>query len=132
MLHFIKGRAGSGKSKLLFEIINEKTATESNRLLMLIPEQFSFETDRSVLKFLGAKKHKNIDVTSFERLALSTLKDIPALKKTYTPRSAVMSQQRATASCWRADGQLWPMPREIWPHMVASIFDTPQAGFTAT
>ena len=50
----------------------------------------------------------------------------------YTDRSAVMSQQSATASCISAVGQLWPMPREICPHMVASILETPLAGFTAT
>ena len=95
MLHFIKGRAGSGKTKLLREIINNKIDTEGGNLLLLIPEQFSFETDRTMLKFLGAKKHKAVDVTSFERLALSTLKDFPALKKRSVNggvRAALMSE----------------------------------------
>ena len=95
MLHFIKGRAGSGKTKLLRKIINEKIETESSRLLLLIPEQFSFETDRTMLKLLGAKKHKAVDVTSFERLALSTLKSMPVLKKRSANggvRAAIMSE----------------------------------------
>lgn len=72
MLHFIKGRAGSGKTEYLREIICSDI--DSCNGVLIVPEQFSFETERSLLKTLGAQKVKNLSIMSFSRLALSRLR----------------------------------------------------------
>ncbi len=73
MLHFIKGRAGSGKTEYLREII--RNDIDSCNGLLIVPEQFSFETERSLLKMLGAQKVKKISIMSFSRLAFSRLRE---------------------------------------------------------
>ena len=95
MLYFIKGRAGSGKTAFLRqEIINTVNSGQSKPLL-IIPEQFSFETERAMLKLCGAKNLKKIDVFSFSRLAFSVLKNTPFFTKKLPDdgvRAAIMSE----------------------------------------
>lgn len=69
MLHLIKGRAGSGKTAYMRELISKQLDNAHSKPLLIIPEQFSFESERSMLKLLGAKKLKLIDIFSFSRLA---------------------------------------------------------------
>lgn len=73
MLHLLKGRAGSGKTAKMREIISQLAENGSSRPLLLVPEQFSFETERIMLELLGPKKLKNIDIFSFPRMAFSEL-----------------------------------------------------------
>ncbi len=73
MLYLIKGRAGSGKTAKMREIISQLAENGGSRPLLLVPEQFSFETERTMLEFLGPKKLKNIDIFSFPRMAFSQL-----------------------------------------------------------
>ncbi len=73
MLHLIKGRAGSGKTAKMREIISDMSKNGGSRPVLLVPEQFSFETERIMLELLGPKNLKNIDIFSFPRLAFSEL-----------------------------------------------------------
>ncbi|MBQ7115407.1 MAG: PD-(D/E)XK nuclease family protein [Clostridia bacterium] len=74
MLHLLKGRAGSGKTARMRQIISELAEKGNSRPLLLVPEQFSFETERTMLKLLGPKKLKCVDIFSFPRMAFSELK----------------------------------------------------------
>lgn len=68
MLNLILGGAGTGKSRLLMEKI--KTASEQNRkITVIVPDQFSFEFDRALYKYLGLEKFNLVTVLSFSRLA---------------------------------------------------------------
>ncbi len=73
MLHLLKGRAGSGKTAKMREIISQMAEKGGSRPLLLVPEQFSFETERIMLELLGPKYLKNIDIFSFPRMAFSEL-----------------------------------------------------------
>ena len=73
MLHLIKGRAGSGKTARMREIISQMAENGSSRPLLLVPEQFSFETERIMLELLGPKNLKNIEIFSFPRMAFYEL-----------------------------------------------------------
>ncbi len=75
MLYLVRGRAGSGKTKKIREIIAELTLNKNSKPLLIVPEQFSFETERAILKLLGAKRTKGIDIFSFPRMALSYLQN---------------------------------------------------------
>ncbi len=95
MLHLIKGRAGSGKTRAMRQIITEKLNKGESKPLLIIPEQFSFETERSMLKYLGASGLKEVGIYSFKRLALSTLKNTPYYTKSIADngvRAAIMSE----------------------------------------
>lgn len=65
MLNFVCGRACSGKTQQIIDRI----ALESNerRVLLIVPEQFSFESEREVIKRDNANV-ENITVLSFTRL----------------------------------------------------------------
>lgn len=67
MLHFILGRAKSGKTQL----VREKLAESGG--IIIVPEQFSFDTERALLERLGAAAMRKIEVLSFSRLAENML-----------------------------------------------------------
>ncbi len=74
MLYLLRGRAGSGKTAKMREIISKMAQSGCSKPLLLVPEQFSFETERIMLRLLGPKNLKNIDIFSFPRMAFSELK----------------------------------------------------------
>ncbi|MCI9576480.1 MAG: helicase [Clostridiales bacterium] len=71
MLDFILGRAGSGKTHFVREKICQlaKDPQFTSRLILLIPEQYSFETERAMLRLLGPKDVQQVEILSFRRLA---------------------------------------------------------------
>ncbi len=75
MLHLIKGRAGSGKTAYMRDLISKQLDNAQSKPLLIIPEQFSFESERSMLKLLGAGGLKRVDIFSFSRLATWALRD---------------------------------------------------------
>ena len=46
------------------EIISQLAENSSSRPLLLVPEQFSFETERIMLELLGPKNLKNIEAVN--------------------------------------------------------------------
>ena len=66
MLQIVAGRSGSGKT----EWVHERIAAEADRkeLILLVPEQISFQNEQRILDTLGAKTAKNILVLSFRKL----------------------------------------------------------------
>lgn len=68
MLHFILGRTGSGKTTYIQNKFLELSNQNKNKLMVIVPEQQSFETEKSYLKLLGAKNSSKVMVTSFSRL----------------------------------------------------------------
>lgn len=73
-LQFIFGNSGSGKSHYLYEeMIRESIAHPDQDYIVLVPEQFTMQTQK---EFVTRHPHKgifNIDVLSFGRLALRVL-----------------------------------------------------------
>lgn len=68
MLNIICGRAGSGKSRLLFEKLGEYAENSNRPIYLIVPRQYSFECDRSKLEILGNRLGSRIEVLSFKRL----------------------------------------------------------------
>ena len=67
MLKFIYGKPSSGKTYTIMEKIREYTKNNIPCVL-IVPEQFTFENERLVLKTLGDKAALNVKVLSFSRL----------------------------------------------------------------
>lgn len=67
MLEFILGRAGSGKTTEIRDRIALHTQNGGSCIL-LVPEQFSFESERALYFSLGAKQNQRVEVLSFTRL----------------------------------------------------------------
>lgn len=69
MLQFILGRAGSGKTEYLRRKLAERALSGDDKCIMLVPEQFTFETEKAMLSLAGPKCANSIGVYSFTRLA---------------------------------------------------------------
>lgn len=67
MLHLILGRAGTGKTYTVFERI-KNDVENGKQVVLLVPEQFTFESERTLLHKLGDKASTNAQVLSFTRL----------------------------------------------------------------
>ena len=69
-LHFILGGSGRGKSYYLNHRIAELAAKEpGQQFVMLVPEQFTMQTQREMVRISPGGGIMNIDVQSFVRLA---------------------------------------------------------------
>ena len=69
-LQFIAGPSGCGKSHYIFEkIIEESMRSSAGRFYVIVPEQFSMETQRELARLHPAHTLINIDILSFNRLA---------------------------------------------------------------
>lgn len=67
MLQFISGRASSGKSYEICRRIAE-CVKNGKEPVLIIPEQFSFESEKRILELLGDSGAQKVKVLSFSRL----------------------------------------------------------------
>lgn len=76
-LRIIYGRAGCGKSHFCIEDIKKRYRENPDRTLVLIvPEQFTFQAERNLVKALGASGMGGPEVLSFRRLARRVLDEV--------------------------------------------------------
>ena len=73
MLYFYTGGAGGGKSYALIQKIKE--LSESNtEMCVIVPEQYSYESEKILYKSLGISKFNSIDKFSFKTLSQDIIK----------------------------------------------------------
>ncbi len=76
MLQLILGKSGSGKTFTLIERIAKLLESDQEaEPILLVPEQFSFETEKILLERLGAKDAIRVKTFSFTRLSEIVLRD---------------------------------------------------------
>lgn len=80
MLSLIIGEKGSGKTSYAHKIAGE-AASRGEKVMLIVPRQFSFETDRSILTLLGPRLASEIEVLSFKRLCDETVRDYGSVNK---------------------------------------------------
>lgn len=69
-LQFILGNSGAGKSYTLYQdIIRESRENPEQKILVLVPEQFTMQTQKDLVTMHPDGGILNIDVLSFQRLA---------------------------------------------------------------
>ena len=68
MIEFITGQAGSGKSTLMFGKIREY-AEKGAQQCIIVPEQYSYEFDKTLYGFIGAERFNELYSLSFTGLA---------------------------------------------------------------
>ena len=68
MLRFVLGRSGYGKSEYLRRRFCELAREGNERLLFIVPDQISFETEAAFLNALGPSLSRSILVLGFSRL----------------------------------------------------------------
>ncbi|MCC6094682.1 MAG: helicase-exonuclease AddAB subunit AddB, partial [Eubacterium sp.] len=69
-LAFIAGSSGAGKSYQIYrEIIEESMREPEQQFLVIVPEQFTMQTQKEIVQMHPRKGMLNLDVLSFNRLA---------------------------------------------------------------
>ncbi len=79
MLKLLIGRSGSGKSGAVFDRIETLVQQGHERVFLIVPEQYSFETERTLLMRLGAQQANRVQVLSFTRLADTVFREVGGL-----------------------------------------------------
>ena len=76
-LKFIFGPSGAGKSRYLYEEITRRAAQEPRRnFLIIVPDQFTMETQKDLVLLNDRGGILNIDVLSFGRLSHRILEQV--------------------------------------------------------
>lgn len=88
-IRLIYGIAGTGKSKFCMDEIkiniNEKAA--NNKLILLVPEQYTFTTENKVLKLIGEEAFLRLEVLSFKKMAHEVFEEYGGRVKEIIKRS---------------------------------------------
>lgn len=69
MLNLVLSRTGGGKTSYIMNIIGDLLADGKNKITLIVPEQFSFTSEKIMLGRLGAKAMADVDVVSFTSIA---------------------------------------------------------------
>lgn len=95
MLNLIYGRAGSGKTKYINDKICSSVKENNKEIILIVPEQTSFSSERKMLELLGPVDCNRVEVVmSFTHVAQSVFKlhgsnNLPTLDK--SGKSVLMS-----------------------------------------
>ena len=69
-IRFIYGRAGSGKSEFCLKQIGKKLENDkANKLILLVPDQYTFQSEKKLLELIGERALLRAEVLSFKRMA---------------------------------------------------------------
>ncbi len=80
MLQLILGRSGSGKTHRIYdELTTSVVKGGAAAHILLVPEQYSFESERALLERLGPQKAGSVRVLSFTRLAETVFRELGGL-----------------------------------------------------
>lgn len=69
MLQLILGRSGVGKTHKIRNLIKEKAENGQEKILLIVPEQYSFATEKAMLELIGEELYSKILIMSFRKLS---------------------------------------------------------------
>ncbi|HHY83616.1 MAG TPA: ATP-dependent helicase/deoxyribonuclease subunit B, partial [Clostridiales bacterium] len=82
-MHYITGRSGSGKTMRIYQEIGEALLKGEDRLILMVPEQFTLQAERDLINKLDLPGILNVEVLSFTRLAYKVFNEAGGLARTY-------------------------------------------------
>lgn len=84
MIHIIEGLSGYGKTSYIWQDIFKKFSenlSKNKKILILVPEQFSFESEKMLCELQKNNRTTNIEVVNFKRLSNIILKKYGGLTR---------------------------------------------------
>ncbi len=87
MLNFIIGVKGSGKTAKAHEILGE-AVKRGEKAMLIVPKQFTFQSDKRILGLLGPRLACEVEVLSFSRLASVVLQTYGGITKPVAKQGA--------------------------------------------
>lgn len=105
MLRILQGGAKTGKSTWVQqELLRLAKQEGENTLLLFVPEQFSFETERAYVEALGLEQAGRVQVVSFQRFSENIFREFGGLAGEYaTDTAKLLTMKLALRQC---DSQL--------------------------
>lgn len=83
MVKFVTGRAGKGKTYYIYEDIRGNLAEKGeDKLILLVPEQFTLQTERDLIRYLGVPGIMRLEVLSISRLGQRVLQETGGRSRT--------------------------------------------------
>ncbi len=82
MLNLVFGRSKSGKTTFIDTKVCDLARNGENRILVIVPDQVTFETEKAFLDLLGARLSQNVLVLGFSRMCDYVFEATGALRKT--------------------------------------------------
>lgn len=82
MLNLIFGRSKSGKTTYIDTKVCDLAKSGESRILVIVPDQVTFETEKAYLTLLGAKLSQNVLVLGFSRMCDYVFEVTGAIRKT--------------------------------------------------
>ncbi len=100
-LQLILGGSGSGKSTLLYkQIIEASIQSPEKNFLVIVPEQFTMQTQKELVELHPKKGLMNIDILSFQRLAHRIFEEVGADRRTVLEETGkTLLLRRAALKC---------------------------------
>ena len=81
-LRFIYGRAGFGKSSFCLDDIKRKLKqNETHPLILVVPEQFSFQAEKNLIEVIDRDKNLRTRVFSFRRMAYRVFSEVGGITR---------------------------------------------------
>ena len=97
-LRLVTGRAGSGKTAFMLDEIRERMAAGETGLILLVPDQFSYEAERLLCETCGDGVSLHAEVLSFKRLFHRLVSDMGGIDRDYIDRAGkLLVMRRAVA-----------------------------------
>jgi ATP-dependent helicase/nuclease subunit B len=82
-IRYIFGRAGKGKTARVYQEIKEALQKdEEHKLILIVPEQFTLESERDLIEKLGLPGIMRVEVLSFTRLVYYVFNEVGGLTRT--------------------------------------------------
>ncbi len=133
MLRFVKGAAGTGKSSFIRLEIAKICAEDGANVILLVPEQFSFETEREYYEFLGAEQAGRVKVLSFMRLSDDVFRQYGGMAGDYaTDTAKILTMRLSLKECrdqLRLYGKAAGKP-DFVPAMLETVEELKNAGIS--
>ncbi|MFR7952462.1 MAG: hypothetical protein ACLU4P_02595 [Ruminococcus sp.] len=113
-LQFIIGSSGIGKTHYACEqIIRESMENQQHLYYIIVPEQFTMQTQKNVVEMHPGKGILNIDVLSFQRLAYRIFEEtggamevlLDDTGKSMVLQKLVQQHRKKSALSWQPDEQ---------------------------
>jgi ATP-dependent helicase/nuclease subunit B len=101
MLHFVTGRAGTGKTSLIREAVAREIAGTSRDVVILVPEQQTVMWETAMARTLPASANLRLEITNFTRLANAVFREYGGLA------DPVVDEGTRMLLVWRAMLAVW-------------------------
>jgi len=80
-LRLVYGRAGSGKTRFCLESIKDSINNSRSKIVLIVPEQFSLQAEKNLIRAAGKGGMMQAEVLSFRRMAYRVFNEVGGIAR---------------------------------------------------